>query len=120
MAGNISLEQLDALSAEQLDGIEYGVIRMTHGGIVTDYNSAEQRLSGLQRAQVLGQNFFAEVAPCTNNFMVAQKYLEVTELDETIDYVFTLRMKPTPVSLRMLRSASSDFQYLLVWRREVA
>ncbi len=73
-------------------------------------------MAGLSKERVLTRNFFADVAPCTNNFMVAERFLSEPELDATLDYVFTLRMKPTPVTLRLLRSAASRHMYLLVKR----
>jgi hypothetical protein len=36
------------------------------------------------------------------------------DLDDTIDYVFTFRMAPTPVRLRMLARAGAGHQYLVV------
>lgn len=117
MRGLELARRLDAMGSEELDALEYGVIRMSRDGEVTAYNLAEQQLSGLRPDQVVGRNFFSEVAPCTNNFMVAQKYQDNEELDELIDYVFTLRMSPTPVRLHLLKSASSSHQYLLVHRR---
>ena len=80
------------------------------------YNTCEARAAGLSAARVLGQNFFTAVAPCTNNFMVAQRFTDEPELDATIDYVFTLKMRPTKVKLRMLAAPSSRRQYLLVRR----
>jgi len=117
LSAEVRLAELEVMSPGELDALDYGVVRMDVDGRVNYYNAAEQRLSGLRADQVLGRHFFSEVAPCTNNFMVAQKYLDNDELDETLDYVFTLRMSPTPVSLRLLRSRSATHQYLLVRRR---
>jgi photoactive yellow protein len=63
---------------------------------------------------VVGKNFFVQVAPCTNNAMVAERYRTDDALDETINYVFTYRMVPTPVTLRLAKRAGADTQYLLV------
>jgi len=73
-------------------------------------------MAGLSRERVVGRNFFTSVAPCTNNFMVAERFMSEPELDVKMDYVFTLRMKPTPVKLRLLRSATAEHMYLLVKR----
>jgi photoactive yellow protein len=63
---------------------------------------------------VLGRNFFTQVAPCTNNFMVAERYVENGALDAVIDYVFTYKMKPTKIRLRLLKRDGGDSQFLLV------
>lgn len=107
---------LDELAAEALDRLDFGVVRMDRAGRVTAYNTAEAELSGLAADDVLGQDFFVQVAPCTNNYLVAQRYKDEEELDESIDYVFTFRMLPTPVRLRMLKRPESAYQYLVVQR----
>lgn len=111
---------LDALEAIPLDGIDeigFGLIVMNRSGEVTGYNAAESKLSGLAAERVLGRNFFVDVGPCTNNYLVAQRFLDSDELDEQLDYVFTFRLAPTPVQLRLLARAGSPRQYLAVRSR---
>ncbi|MEM7405640.1 MAG: PAS domain-containing protein [Pseudomonadota bacterium] len=107
------LRHLEAMDEAELDTLSFGVIRMDRGGIVTAYNSTESQIAGLRREQALGKEFFIQVAPCANNYMVAQRYLDAPELDEFVDYVFTYIMRPTPVKLRLLQSAGSA-RYLIV------
>lgn len=104
------------LSEMDIDTLEFGVIAMDRDAGVTAYNQAEAEISGLSEDRVLGRKFFTEVAPCMNNFMVAQRYEDPGPLDEMLDYVLTLRMAPTPVRLRLLREEDADVQYLLVER----
>lgn len=111
------IEELEALSAEQLDELDLGVIRMAADSEVVAFNTLESELSGLAAENVLGRNMFVEIGPCMNNFMVAEKYLADDDLDEIIDYVFTYRMKPTPVRLRMLKKSTAQYTYLVVERR---
>ncbi len=108
---------LDKCDSEALDALEFGVIRMTLDGVIDGYNTYESRLSGLAPSRVLGKHLFSEVAPCTNNYLVAQRYDEAPVLDETLPYVFTLRMRPRKVELRLVKSAASTHQYLLVQNR---
>jgi len=42
---------------------------------------------------------------------------EEPDLDVIIDYVFTLKMRPTRVELRLLRSSTSPRQYVAIRRR---
>ena len=110
------LESLAALSPEDVDGLPFGVIMMEPDGTVVHYNKTESQLAGLSPSRVVGLNFFADVAPCTNNYLVAGRF-EEDRLDERLDYVFTLRMKPTNVTLRLLKSPDAPHQYVLVARR---
>ena len=48
-----------------------------------------------------------------SNGLVSVSY----ELDDTIDYVLTLRMRPIKVKLRLLASAGGAHRYVLVQRR---
>src|SRR5689334_2612914 len=92
------IEWLEAASAEELDQVTFGVVAMGSDGIVAAYNKAEAGLSGLRPERVIGRHFFSSVAPCSNNHMVAGRFDEA-ELDAIVDYVFTLRIVPTPVRL---------------------
>lgn len=105
---------LDTLPDEDLLNAPFGVVRMDCDGIVTLYNYEERRLSGLSAEQTVGQNFFRDVAPCTNNFMVAERFKEPA-IDEVVEYVFTFAMEPTEVTLRLIRRG--DVLYMLVRRQ---
>jgi photoactive yellow protein len=99
------------------DDVAFGVIAMGLDGTVVAYNRAESEFSGISPSACLGINFFSDIAPCTNNYLVSGRFAAETQLDETIDYVFTLKMRPTRVRLRMLKAEPSPQQYLLVRRR---
>ncbi len=104
---------LDSLDTQALEALDFGVVRMSLDGRIDAYNSYESKLSGLSASRVMGKHLFSAVAPCTNNFLVASRYEEAT-LDEEVPYVFTLRMKPRKVMLRLVKQAGSKWQYMLV------
>jgi photoactive yellow protein len=106
--------KLSTANNTQLDTAPFGIVVMSMDGIVTHYNIAESCLSGLSPTNVIGRHFFSNVAPCTNNFMVAHRFETEQALDQVIDYVFTLRMLPTPVRLRLLKHPSQSRMYLIV------
>jgi photoactive yellow protein len=110
------LDRLEAADDAALDAAPFGVVAMTEDGVVTSYNVAESRLAGLTPAKVVGRHFFSAVAPCTNNFMVAQRFETEPVLDAVVDYVFTLRMQPTKVKLRLLKQPGRRRMYLVIER----
>ena len=114
------LHRLDQAHDDELDGLDFGVIGIDAAGVVRRYNAVESRLAGLSRERVLGNPLFTVVAPCMNNFLVAQRFEDAlatgTPLDATIDYVLTLRMRPIKVKLRLLASAGAVWRYVLVLR----
>ena len=105
--------RLLALADDELDELPFGVIEMDLAGTVLRYNATESGYSGLPRERVVGRHFFREVAPCSNNRRVAQRYAQDV-LDETIAYTFALRMQPVPVTLRMIKPAGGPRMLLLV------
>jgi photoactive yellow protein len=108
-------EELYATSDEQIVAAPFGIIAFaTSDERVQVYSDAESKLSGLPASTVIGKMLFDEVAPCMNNFMVAQRFRSGEALDEVIDYVFTLRMSPTPVRLRLIRQLGQDRMFLCV------
>lgn len=115
------LEQLAQLNADQLDQLDFGVIGFDADTNVCRYNRTESDAAGLTAPRVLGQPLFTNVAPCLNNFMVAQRFEDAEDgasaLDDTIDYVLTLRMRPIKVALRLLAEPGSAVRYVLVQRR---
>ena len=113
---NCSIHDIESASPEMLDGLPFGVIGFAASGDVELYSSAESRMAGLSPDKVVGKHLFTVVAPCMNNFLVAQRFEDEPELDATIDFVLTLRMRPTPVKLKLLKSSGVARRYLLVKR----
>ena len=111
-----SIREVDTAHAGALDDLPFGVIGFDKSCAVDLYSKAESRLAGLTPDKVVGKHVFAVVAPCMNNYLVAQRFEDEPELDATIDFVLTLRMRPTPVKLRMLQSAEVARRYLLIQR----
>jgi len=113
-------DRIDALSGSALDALDFGVIGFDAETVVRLYNDFEAKASGLSPHRVLGHPLFTVVAPCMNNFMVAQRFEDAAAngapLDATIDYVLTLRMKPVRVNLRLLSTPGKALRHLLVNR----
>ena len=107
---------LEAATESELDDCEFGVIGMDHEGRVEIYNRTESERAGLSQKRVVGRVFFKTVGICTNNALISGRMIAAAELDAFLDYVFTLRMKITPVKLRLLKASSSRRMYLLVQR----
>ncbi len=110
--------QLDAMGEDSAsyDQLDFGLVAMDLDGTVIAYNRVESQLAGISKDHVLGLGFFTDVAPCTNNYLVSGRYEEAASLDEFLDYTFTLKMRPTPVRLRLLKNDAADRQYLAIKR----
>jgi photoactive yellow protein len=108
--------RLDALRDDpaRYDDLGFGLVAMDLDGTVLAYNRLEAEFAGVSAAHALGLIFFCDIAPCTNNYLVSGRFEAEPQLDETIDYVFTVKMRPRPVKLRLLKDERAGRQYLAV------
>jgi photoactive yellow protein len=61
----IDMGYVNKVGAEQLDELPYGMIILDRDGQVLFYNETEARQAGFRPEEVVGENFFTDVAPCT-------------------------------------------------------
>jgi photoactive yellow protein len=112
--------QLEECTDAEVDEMDFGVIGFDADTIVRRYGAYESRMAGLSKDRVIGMPFFTAVAPCMNNFLVAQRFEDAAAganpLDAVIDYVLTLRMRPVKVKLRLLVEPHRSIRYVLVNR----
>jgi photoactive yellow protein len=102
------LERANRLIGVELNALPFGVIAVDRKGTIIEYNDYESSLSGLKRENVVGRNFFHDVAPCT-----AIKEFEgrfETWLDshdtsiEPFHFVFKFPGRQTNVSIVFIRT----------------
>lgn len=101
-------EKLDAASESELNAADFGIIAVDDDGVILFYNEAEADLSGMRPDEVVGRNFFTQVAPCTNNRLFRgrfEKGVEAGTMDKTFSYTYTYKMHPTLVNIRLCRDA---------------
>jgi photoactive yellow protein len=114
------LTTLQQSSAAELDQLEFGVIGFDLDGVVKAYNETESRYARFNPKRIIDTDLFNYVAPCMNNYLVAQRFHDSQKqgvaLDENLDYVLTLRMRPTKVRLRLLANPAHALRYVLVLR----
>jgi len=96
------------INFETLELLPYGVIVLDARGAVLFYNQREEEISGQRRDQVLGRNFFLEVAPCTAVRDFHQRFLDLmaegggrTDFDFT--FPFTLGPRRVRITLQAFR-----------------
>jgi len=114
------LKNLPSLSREQLDGLEYGVVKVEDDGSILIYNRYESLLANMPVASAEGRNFFTQVAPCTDNRLFFGRFTEgvlAGTLDLTFAYNFTYKMRPTTVDVQIYRDAATKTNWLLIKKK---
>ena len=110
---------LAKLDPEEIDGLAFGVIQLDEEGKILYYSVAEGRIANREPSQVVGKNFFNEVAPCSKRPEFYGRFLEGVKsghMDVVFEYIFDYKMNPTRVRVRMKKSETKGEYWLLVRR----
>ena len=108
------------LSPEELDDKPFGVIKLDKDGTILLYNARESELTGRKAADVVGKNFFREVAPCTDVQEFAGAFragVERESLHQTFPYVFDYKMQPRKVWVTLYWCGVTKSGWVLVLTR---
>ncbi len=92
------------LSAVERDALATGLIGLDAAGVVTVYNQAEAAMTGRSPHQVIGRNFFRDVAPCTDLPGFHGRFLEGVRrgrMDERFEFTFGFEPQPMRVRVRL-------------------
>jgi photoactive yellow protein len=114
------LSRLDSLDRGDVDNLDYGAVKVDDEGKILLYNRYESELAGVEPSTAEGKNFFKEIAPCTNNKLFFGKFtkgVESNELNMAFNYTFTYKMKPTNVSIQMIRSDKDHSNWIFVKKK---
>ncbi|MCA1753873.1 MAG: photoactive yellow protein [Spirochaeta sp.] len=107
------------LSGKDVDDLAFGAIELDKSGKILSYNSTEGAITGRKPEDVMGKNFFTEVAPCTNRPEFYGKFKEGVDSDNLntmFEYVFDYKMQPTKVKVHMKKALSGNSYYIFVKR----
>jgi photoactive yellow protein len=112
-------ERLRTCSVDELNDAPFGIVAVDDDGVVEFYNRYESEMSGVERNQAVGKNFFTQLAPCSNNRIFLGRFkkgVRTGEMDERFNYTFTYKMRPTLVDIRLYRDEASN-NWILVRKR---
>jgi photoactive yellow protein len=111
------LAAIESMTARELDALPYGAIQLSAEGRVIQFNEYESKLSNLKPSQVLGKDFFNEVAPCTQVQEFYGRFrqgVEAGRLDEDFKFHFAFRQNPREVFITMCYSRHSKTVWVFV------
>ncbi len=110
---------LSRMNAAQLDKVAFGAIQLDEHGKILQYNAAEGDITGRNPKDVIGKNFFRDVAPCTNRPEFSGRFREGVKngnLNTMFEYVFDYNMQPTKVKVHMKTAINGDSYWVFVKR----
>ncbi len=103
-------DDLSKLSAAEIDALPFGYIALAPDGTIRKYNRYEADLARKDPQEVLGRNFFREVAPCTQVQEFEGRFRDFVEkrVEEptlSFDFQFAFRHGTQRVRIGMVRSS---------------
>ena len=110
---------LSKMADGQLDDLAFGAVQLDSDGKILSYNAAESEITGRNADDVIGKNFFTEVAPCTNTEEFYGKFKDGVNsgnLNSLFEYVFDYQMTPTKVQVHMKKALQGDSFWVFVKR----
>jgi photoactive yellow protein len=116
--------QLDERSDQELDTLPFGVIALDDEGTILRYNLYEAQFARLDRNQVLGRDFFNEVARCTRGEAFEGQFRRGVSTGATgsiarFAYTFDFKFGAQQVEVEILRPPNVPRYYLLINRLRV-
>ena len=108
---------LDTMPSQQLDELPYGIIKLDEAGTILEYNMTEAAITGREPNDVIGKNFFSEVAPCTKTPAFYGKFEEGLQkqfLNTVFDYLFDYKMAPVRVKVHMIYAKTNQTGHVWV------
>lgn len=99
--GELTTKALETI----IDRLPIGAIVVDDDGIIQRFNRHEEQLSGLSRENAVGKSFFSEVAPCTNDIALGDRFREGLatgnlSLDFEFSFPFPYNRVPRDVRIR--------------------
>jgi photoactive yellow protein len=79
---------LDRLPDEERNRLPFGVVKLDTQGNILAYNMAEAEISGVRVSDVIGKNFFLDVAVCTQRPEFYGRFRDAMDNDRVLNLIF--------------------------------
>jgi len=102
--GDDDTENRLATDPTRVELLPFGAVLLDTAGRVIKYNKVECGISGRSPDQVIGKNFFEEVAPCAKGYAFYNHFFRAVaqgNINVVFTYKFDYKMAPTDVKIHM-------------------
>lgn len=110
-------EVLTRIPRKGRDRMQFGIIELDLRGTIMAYNMGEAKVSGRNAADMIGKNFFSDIAPCTKTPEFYGRFkagVEKGNFSARFDYLFNHEMNPVAVRVSMMMSTIDDENRVLL------
>ena len=113
----LNFKNIDSMQPDDLDKLPFGAIQLDGDGRVKNFNLYESKLARMPKKEVLGKDFFREVAPCTDVKEFAGRFREGFQkkfLHAKFNYRFAFKQDPRDVTVTLFYSDITDSVWVFV------
>ncbi len=117
--GSDDLENRLATDPSRAELLPFGAILVNQTGDVLRFNHVESGISGRNVADVVGKNFFNDVAPCAKGQVFYNHFFRAVadgQVNTMFDYQFDYKMTATNVRIHMKSADASRGIWIFIKR----
>lgn len=111
------LSALGSMTRADADAQDFGVVQVDDSGNVLLYNQFQANLVNIRPSSAEGQNWFGQLAPCTNNPLFYDQFkngVRSGNLNTMFTYTFNYRLRPMNVQIHLYRDGASRTNWIFV------
>ena len=109
--GSADVDNILQQEPERAERLAFGAVLLDRTGKIIKYNKAEGLIAARDPNEVLGKNFWNDIAPCAKGKKFHGQFLKFAQTGQVntmLDYEFDYKM--TPVKVRIHLKAAPDGQ----------
>lgn len=116
--GTQDIDNILQREPQRVERLPFGAMMLDRAGKITKYNQAEGLISGRNPADVIGKDFFNDIAPCAKGKRFHSEFMKFAKsgsVNTMFDYEFEYKAKAVKVRIH-LKSSNPDSCWLFVKR----
>ena len=99
--------------------LPFGAVLCDRTGKIIRYNQAEMMITVRDPGDLIGKNFFEDIAPCAKGQKFHGKFTEgaqIGQINTMFEYAFDYKMDPVKVRIHLKSEASGEGIWILIKR----
>lgn len=119
MFGSKDIDNILQREPNRVERLPFGAVLLDREGKVLKYNAAEGLIANRSVNDVLGKNFFNDIAPCAKGKRFHGEFLKFFKsgaVNVLFDYEFDYKMKPVKVRIHMKAAPDGQSCWLFIKR----
>src|SRR3954467_11349196 len=114
-------QRIGRLTEEEFAKLPFGAVKLNGDGVILKYNFYDGRSSGREPWEIIGQNFFTQVAPATNIEEFAGRFREgirAGQRDVTFPYQFQSAGNRVDIEITLTMDLDGKNAWVFVKQRQ--